>query len=260
MTPLVDGSPWLVLAVTLVVCGALAVGFRILLRHHLGDDLAAASPIASPLMPALGAVFALLAATTIGAEASQFRSAGDDVSAEAAAASRLAWASTTPGVDTDAISDDLAAYLRATRSTEWHDGDRDGSPETIAALTKLERTVRAESVSTTLGSAQAGELLTSLDALTSLRRQRLAHATNQLPEGYLIVVLASGLALVANSAALAVAQRRRVAMLTTGLVVVVSLSLALLIAISSPFEGGFVVDGSPIDAVRSNIESGMFTS
>ena len=258
MTLLINGSPWVVLVVALVVCGGLAAGFRTLLRRHLGDDLAAAAPVASPLMPALGAVFALLAATTIGAEAAQFRSAGDDVSAEAASASRLAWASTTPGVDSDAILEDLAVYLRVTRATEWSDGDRDGSPQTVAALTKLERTVRAESVSETLGSAQAGELLTSLDAMTSLRRQRLAHATNELPNGYLLVVLSAGLALVANSAALAVSQRGRVAMLTAGLVVVVALSLALLIAISSPFEGGFVVGGGPIDAVRSNVESGMF--
>ena len=79
-----------------------------------------------------------------------------------------------------------------------------------------------------------------------------------MPDGYLLVVLASGLALVANSSALAVAQRRRVAMLTAGLVVVVSLTLALLVAISSPFDGGFVVGGGPIDAVRANVESGMF--
>jgi hypothetical protein len=253
-----DSSPWVVLVATLLLCGSLAIGFRALFRRHLGDDLSVASPVASPLMPALGAVFALLAATTIGAEAAQYRSAGDDVSAEAAAASRLAWASTTPGVDPTAIQSDLAAYLRATRASEWRDGPRDGSARTVAALAELEQTVRAASVGEQLGSAQAGELLTSLDALTSLRRQRLAHATNQLPDGYIAVVLASGLALVVNSAALAAAQRRRVALLTTGLVIVVAITLALLVAISSPFEGGFVVDGAPIDAVRGNIEAGMF--
>lgn len=258
MTFLVDGSPWLVLVLTLVVCGVLAAGFRWVLRRHLGDELAAAHPVAAPLMPALGAVFALLAATTIGAEAAQYRSAVDDVSAEAAAASRLAWASTTPGVDTEAIQSDLAAYLRATREMEWRSGDSDGSPRTLAALAALERTVRAESVNEDLGSAQAAELLTSMDSLTSLRRQRLAHAANQLPDGYLLVVLMSGLALVANSAALAVDRKGRVALLTGGLVVVVALALALLVAIASPFEGGFVVGGGPVDAVRSNLDAGVF--
>jgi hypothetical protein len=259
VTFLVDGSPWLVLVLCLAVCGVLAVGFRVLLRRHLGEDLASAAPVASPLMPALGAVFALLAATTIGAEAVQYRSAGDDVSAEAAAASRMAWAATSPGVDTATIQSQLVAYLGSTRANEWHSVDADGSAASLARLHRLERTVRSEAASKTIGTAQAGELLTSLDALTSLRRQRLAHATNQLPDGYLLVVLMSGLALVANSAALAIAHRGRVALLTAGLVVVVALALALLIAIAAPFEGGFVVGGGPIDAVQANIQSGAIS-
>ena len=103
MTALADAPSWLVLICSALVCGLLAIGFRLLLQRHLADDRAAALTVAGPLMPALGAVFALLAATTLGAEAGQFRSAGDDVSAEAAAASRLAWASTTPGIDSEAI-------------------------------------------------------------------------------------------------------------------------------------------------------------
>lgn len=258
MTWLVDGSPWLVLVVTLGLCGALAVGFRVLLRRHLGEDLASAHPVAAPLMPALGAVFALLAATTIGAEAAQYRSAGDDVSAEAAAASRMAWAATSPGVDTDAIQRELGAYLVSTRATEWREGDATGSPTAMAALAKLERGVRTEAASTDLGTPQSSELLASVDSLSSLRRQRLAHASNKLPDGYLLVVLLSGLALVANSAALAVGHRGRAALLTGGLVVVVALALALLIAIASPFAGGFVVGGGPIDAVVADLRAGAF--
>lgn len=258
MNALVEASPWVVLAICVVVCGALASGFRWVLRRHLGDDVEAAHPVAAPLMPALGAVFALLAATTIGAEASLYRSAGDDVSAEAAAASRLAWASTSPGLDSEKIQDELAAYLRITRQTEWHDADEGGSPEAMAALADLERTVRSEAAGKEIGSAQAGELLGSMDAVSSLRRQRLAHATNELPQGYLLVVLASGLALVANSAALAVNHRGRVALLTGGLVLVVALALALLIAISAPFAGGFIVSGGPVDAILTSLGSGAF--
>jgi hypothetical protein len=258
VTFLVDGSPWLALLLVLAFCGVLAVGFRILLRRHLGAELTAAHPVAGPLMPALGAVFALLAATTIGAEAAQYRAASDDVSAEAAAASRMAWAATSPEVDTAAIQRDLTDYLVATRRTEWKAGDPDGSAATMAALARLERTVRDEAATKDLGSAQAGELLGALDSLTSLRRERLAHAANQMPDGYLLVVLLSGLALVVNSAALAIDRPRRVAMLTGGLVVVVAVTLALLMAISSPFAGGFVVSGDPLDAVLANLRSGFF--
>ena len=50
-------------------------------------------------MPALGAVFALLSALALSSEATALRSSDQEVAAEAAAASRLAWASTTPGVE-----------------------------------------------------------------------------------------------------------------------------------------------------------------
>ena len=258
MRSLVGLPAWVVLVVTAALCSALAVGSRRLLRARLGDDTEKASLVAGPLMPALGAVFALLAATTLSTEAAQFRSAEDNVSAEAAAASRLAWAATSPGIDSSTIHRELAAYLQATRADEWSGGDRDGDPRVMRTLSALERTVRSESAQKVVGSAQGGELLGALDSLTTLRRQRLATGSNDLPDLYLIVVLVSGLALVANSAALAVAHRRRLAALTAGLVIVVALSLALLVAISSPFRGGFIANGGPIDAVHGNLVAGDF--
>src|SRR5262245_34298538 len=78
------------------------------------------STIASPLMPALGATFAVLMALTLSSEAGYLRSAQDIVSREAAAASRLAWAATNPGVDAEPIHAALAGYLEATREHEWH--------------------------------------------------------------------------------------------------------------------------------------------
>jgi hypothetical protein len=79
--------------------------------------------IASPLMPALGAAFAVMIAITLSSEAGYLRSAQDVVSNEAAAASRLAWAATSPGVTTDPIHAALLEYLHSTRAAEWR-GDR----------------------------------------------------------------------------------------------------------------------------------------
>lgn len=258
MQTLVRTPAWVVLLIFSVLCGSLALGVRLLLRRVLGDELPSAASVAGPLMPALGAVFALLAATSLGAEAAQFRSAGDDVSAEAAAASRMAWASTSPGVDSATIQKDLGAYLRSTRTYEWDGRHPAGDPRTMRTLAELERSVRESATSKTVGSAPATELLASLDALTSLRRQRLVTATSEMPALYLVVVLAAGLALVANSAALALTMRGRMAMLTAGLVIVVALALSLLVAISSPFEGGFLVGGRPVDAIRSELAAGSF--
>ena len=63
--------------------------------------------ISAPLMPALGATFAVLMALTLSSEAGYLRSAQDIVSAEAAQASRLGWAATNPGVDTASIQSAL---------------------------------------------------------------------------------------------------------------------------------------------------------
>ena len=82
--------------------------------------------IAAPLMPALGATFAVLMALTLASEASYVRLAQDLVSTEAAQASRLAWASTSPGVEAAPIQSAVTAYLMATRTYEWQISRRDG--------------------------------------------------------------------------------------------------------------------------------------
>jgi hypothetical protein len=238
------------LVVTMLALGALvAIVARVLLRRLLAGEQSGVAAVAGPLMPALGAAFALLAALSLSSEASELRQADQDVAAEAAAASRLAWASTTPGVDSDKVQAALLAYLQSTRDEEWAGSDGVGDPATLEALSELERTVRAEAGGSELGSAQAGELLGAMDSMTSLRRERLATSAHEMPALYLIVVVASGLALVVNAAALAVDRRARVAWLTAGLVVVVALVVALLLAITSPFRGGFVADRTPIDDV-----------
>jgi hypothetical protein len=71
-------------------------------------------------MPALGALFALFMGLTLASEAGSLASAQGIVSNEAADASRLAWAATSPGVNSAAIQSTLLGYLRATRAYEWH--------------------------------------------------------------------------------------------------------------------------------------------
>ena len=91
-----------------------AAGLALALLATLGGRLAvralvpaaereAAYTIAAPLMAALGALFALFMGLTLASEASFLASAQGIVSNEAADASRLAWAATSPGVDTAPI-------------------------------------------------------------------------------------------------------------------------------------------------------------
>jgi hypothetical protein len=220
----------------------------------------AAHAVAAPLMSPLGAAFAILAALTLANEAGYLTSAQQIVSNEAADASRLAWATTMPGVRSVPIQTALRNYLQATRAHEWHgaraaEGD---DPPTIAAVAHLERVVRTEASRPALGTPTSTELLTALDSLTNDRRARLASASREPPGFYVATLAVSGFALIAGAAALTIGARRRVAFLIGGLTVVVGLSLALILALGNPWRGTTFVGGHPIDAVIHDLGSGYF--
>jgi hypothetical protein len=245
---------WLALAVLVGALGRL--GVRALVPVQERDHV---PQIASPLMPALGAAFAIFAALTLASEAGYLRAAEGLVSDEAAAASRLAWAATSPGVDSDPIQSALHDYLLSTRTREWHDGAGGGDdPATAQAIVRLEEVVRAEAARSELGSPASSELLTSLDAVTSSRRARVAAASRVIPGLYVATLVLSGLALIFNAGALTFRSSMRTGLLAVGLASVVGLSLALLFSISAPWRGALVVSGHPIDAIVRDLETGFF--
>jgi hypothetical protein len=156
------------LAVALVIAFAARLAVRAVVPPSEHDDL---HRVAAPLMPALGAAFGVLIAITLASEAGYLKSAQDIVAQEAAAASRLAWAATSPGVQTEPIHRALGAYLEATRDQEWRGSAAErGAPEVAAAIGAMERAVRAEAARPELGTPASTELLAALDAVTSGRR------------------------------------------------------------------------------------------
>jgi len=244
----------------LALAVAVAFAARVVVRAVVpADEHGNVSQIAAPLMPALGAVFGILMALTLANEASQLRTAQDIVADEAAAASRLAWAATGPGVDSAAIHDALGGYLEDTRSDEWH-GDAAAGGDTAVAtdIAALEHAVRAEAARSEIGSAASTELLASLDSVTTLRRHRVAAAEHQIPLLYVVTLLASGVALIVNAGALAVRASVRATSLVLGLAIVVGMSLGLLFSLSAPWRGPLIVSGEPIDAVVSDLGAGFF--
>lgn len=246
---------WLVFALAVAAISRVAIRAIVPVAEH--DHV---TSICSPLMPALGATFAVLMALTLSSEAGYLRSAQDIVSLETSAAARLAWASTSPGVDTAPIQKSLTAYLSSTRANEWHgtsatEGD---DPTTAKLLASLERVVRAEATRPALGTATSTELLASLDVLTSARRARIAAASRTLPPLIIVTLIASGVALIINGGALAFRSSLRTSVLVVGLAVVVALSLALLFALTGPWEGPLIVSGKPLDTVVRDLQSGFF--
>jgi hypothetical protein len=246
---------WLALALLM------AAGARLAMRALIpAADREGAHAIAAPLMPALGALFALLMALTLASEAGALASAQGIVGNEAADASRLAWAATTPGVDSPSIHSALLDYLQATRAHEWRgrNAAEGADPATARALARLENVVRTEAVHPGLGTPTSTELLASLDALSNDRRARLSAASHQLPVLYLMVLLASGVALIANATVLTLRSDVRAALLVAGLSVVIGLSVALLFALGTPWRGPITVSGQPIDHVVQDLNAGYF--
>jgi hypothetical protein len=246
---------WLGLALLVAALGRL--GVRALVPAGERDHV---PQIASPLMPALGAAFAIFAALTLAGEAGYLRTAEGLVSDEAAAASRLAWAATSPGVDSEPIHSALRDYLETTRTREWADEDAASGddPATARAIAGLEEVVRAEAARPELGSPASSELLTSLDAVTSSRRARVAAASRDIPALYVGTLVVSGLALIVNAGALTFRSRLRTSVLVVGLAMVVGLSLALLFSVTAPWRGPLAVSGHPIDAIIRDLDSGLF--
>ncbi len=240
-----------------------AAGARLALRALIPSaERDSAYTIAAPLMPALGAAFAILMALTLASEAGYLASAQGIVSNEAADGSRLAWAATSPGVNPAPIQSALLGYLHATRAYEWHGNNAAAGddPATTRALARLEKAVRTQASRPALGTPTSTELLAAVDALTSDRRARLAAASHQLPALYVIVLALTGMALVVNATALTLRSGLRSAFLVGGLAVVIGLSLALLFALGTPWRGPITVSGQPIDTLVRDLGAGYFHS
>jgi hypothetical protein len=246
---------WLALALVVAVVGRLAVRALVPTEEH--DEV---QRIASPLMPALGAAFAIFTALTLSSEAGYLRAAESLVSDEATAASRLAWAATSSGVQSESIHSALLDYLKTIRAREWRGASAatGDDPDTARAVSRLQREVRAEAARSELGTPASAELLASVDAVTGIRRARIAAAARDIPALYILTLVASGLALTINAGALAFRSSWRTSLLVLGLAGVVGLSLALLFSLSGPWRGPLTVSGHPIDAIVRDLESGFF--
>jgi hypothetical protein len=261
MVWLTSRPEWLLVIGCLVIAVVVGFGSRLLALAFIPpSEREEAHSIAAAMMTAFAAAFVLLTALTLANEATSLTSAQNIVSTEAADASSLAWASTNPGVNTEPIQVALRNYLHEIRVHEWHgiaaaNGDDAATDNSLAAL---ERTVRNESVRPRIGISTSNELLTNLDAMTTQRRLQLAAASRSLPVFYVVLVIATGLALIVNSSVVATRGGRRAALVPLSLIIVIALSVALLFTLATPWRGAIGVSGHPIDSVITDLKIGYF--
>jgi hypothetical protein len=223
-------------------------------------DEPAMADAAGRLMPAVGVLFALLTAFVITNQWNRSRSAEEVVGSEADACIRLALASQSPGIDGRHLRSLLLDYLRVVLQAEWEtlQHARAGSRRAADALSRLERDVRAAATSPGTASAVTTDLLAAAEGVAVRRRDRLNLSGHGLPAPLFLLAFVSGVVLCLNAIAVAVTLDDWVAIIIGGLIVLIALDLALVIALSDPFRGPMRVLPTPLNGVLDELEDGHF--
>jgi hypothetical protein len=188
------------------------------------------------------------------------RSAEDIVAREAAAANRLAWgARGLPSADVSLIQEDLAAYLAALERTEWPElGGSDSVEGAEVELNELQRQIFTVGVRDYAPQISVDSMQAAVEQLGSERRARITAASAEIPFELFALSVIAGLALIANAIVVTLRTGPRDGIVTVGIVVVVGLDLALILALSGPFDGPFEVDPEPLTALLDEVRTGRF--
>jgi hypothetical protein len=216
---------------------------------------------AAAYMTALGSLFAILTGFLINAEYTTLRRTQDIVAEEASAASRLAWATEgLAGVDSALVQDALATYLHDLDTGEW-DALANGDPErslAVRSLSDLQGVVFNVGSREYVSAASAEGMRSAVSDLTSARRERVAIASQSLPVPLFALSVVAGVALIVNAIAVTLRSRTWTVAVAAGILVIVALDLALILAISAPFQGAFTASRAPIAELYGEVRAGDF--
>jgi len=236
-----------------------AVAYLVLDTVISAQDQADLGTIAGPLMGALGALFAFLTAFVITTEWGQHREAEHTVGMEADACVRLAWISQSPGCDGAAIRRDLAAYLGSVLNEEWPAlADGGGCEATHDRMSELQYRVRGIAGEPNVPASVSNDLTTAADAIAVTRAERLNAASRDLPTPLFLLAFLSGVVLTLNAIVLALHLDHAHGLAIAGIVALIPLDLALLLAIAMPFKGDLRVEGHALVRVLHNLTSGRY--
>ncbi|MEO1056591.1 MAG: hypothetical protein AAFY28_06700 [Actinomycetota bacterium] len=227
-------------------------------------DRVGMSESAAALMPAVGVLFSFLTGFVIANQWTRSRTAETTVSAEANAGLRLALSSESVGEDGARIRGQLADYVDAVIDDEWtsmsdpamsvHHGHHSADAE-LRTLEVLVRTT-ANNVATT--PTVAADLLSSVGTVATTRRDRLNLAGHGLPAPLFVLAFLSGVVLCLNASAFASGVDPWASIPIFGMVVLIALDLALILAISAPFTGYIRVRPDALWHLREELRRGDY--
>jgi hypothetical protein len=104
----------------------------------------------------------------------------------------------------------------------------------------------------------ATELIKAADAMAVTRADRLNAAGHDLPIPLFLLASLAGVMLTLNSVALSLHVERGYSIVIGGLVILIAMDLALLIALAAPFAGALRVHGRALARVLQDLEEGDY--
>ena len=254
------GPVLLVGSLTIWVLFAFGVN-RWLHARNRDDSGERAGLVAAAYMTALGSLFAILTGFLINSEYATLRQTQSLVAAESAAASQLAYSTEgLPAADVERIQDRLVEYLDATERDEWRAlGSREPeNSRAFAALKELKSAVFYVSTEPFAPAPAVDSMREAVNSLTSVRRERVAVASQELPIALLALSVLAGVALIANALIVTLRAGPRYTLVAWGIVVIVALDIAAILAIAGPFRGPFQATRDPITSLSTELKDGRF--
>ena len=250
----------------LVICLLGAFGFALLvallLRRYLPESSRAdATYITSNYMGACGTFFAILTAFLISSEYATLKSAQSYVGQEVAAATQLASASATlPPPDADRIQDQMVVYLTSLPGAEWSSLSNKKPEDSPSGqyLSDLQQQVYTLSERKYPSTAALSSMAGGIEEMTQARRQRLVIGSSSLPLPLLLLCIVAGAVLIVNALIHVVKAGTKYSFLATGLVLLVALDMAAILAIEDPFQGPFRANSAPIEKLVDELQEGRY--
>lgn len=94
--------------------------------------------------------------------------------------------------------------------------------------------------------------------LTTVRRELISIADSEMPIQLFLLSVIAGFALIVNALFVALRTGGNTVYVAVGIVVVVALDLALIVGISAPFRGPFIVDRAPVRDMAAEVRTGVY--
>jgi len=255
---------WAILFLSLLIVGSVSATSYLFLHSRTGDHRERTGMAAAAYMTALGSLFAILTGFLINSEYATLRQAQSLVGKEAAAASRLAWATEAlPSVDTSLIQQRLGVYLTDSEDSDFKAFGTENAQNAqtspgFGSLRELQSVSFTIASRPYVASSTANAIEESMSDLADVRRELLSIADSEMPIELLLLSAIAGFALIINALFVALRSGGNTVYVAIGIIVIVGLDLALIVGISAPFRGPFVVDAGPVQTMATEVQSGVY--